>query len=681
MAGCFLYLHIMSWKIIGLLLLGNLSAMAQHYRVYDATDTNKPIQLDEVIILHHPDIFEDSTLAFYQSSRLSSLDKLLHHMPDVKQISRGPFAREPMIHGMHAGQIKVTIDGMHIYGACTDKMDPVTAYVEPANLKDIELGAGAAGMAFGPTIGGSLNLHTADPGFSQQYEWSGMVSSDFHSASNGKDIGMQWTASHSHWATEVTSTYRQHQAYRAGGGEIVPHSQYEKLNLSWTGKWLAGKRHLLKADVIYDDGWDIGYPGLPMDVGLAQARIAGVDHTYFPAGKALQRLHSKVYANWIHHRMDDSQREVVMHMDMPGYSQTTGAFSEAFWTLGDGHELMAKADVHRHYAWADMTMYPDHESPMYMLTWPHTRRWVGGLFFQYSYHMEEHAFQLNARTDYANTKLTTSLGRQHWAVFGEDLSGADQRMSYSISGTWAYALTHRHKFNAVLGYSERLPTLSEQYGYYLYNAQDGYDYIGNPHLSNERAWQATLQYLCQGHHSRLSVKGYYYHIADYIFGAVDPSLSAMTLGANGVKRYHNVPFAHIAGMSASYHLHLSTHWSFIGNAEYLTGWLDDGEPVPQIPPFMGVMALRYKGERWFIQGESDWALAKEQVNHAFGEHPSHGHAIWNLRGVYEWKMMHMVWEAELAIENITDQYYHLFLDWGQIPRAGRNVQIGVEVHF
>lgn len=671
----------MQFRLLFVCMAMTTYVFGQQHHVYDISDSTKPILLEEVIILHQPDIFEDSTLEFYQSSQLSNLDMMLHHMPDIKQISRGAFAREPIIHGMSAGQIKVTIDGMHIYGACTDRMDPVTAYVEPSNLKDIELGTGSSGMAFGPTIGGSLNLHTADPHFSSTPITKAMLSADYHSISNGQDLAMQLLTSGKKLASEVTATFRNHHPYRAGGGEEVDFSQYHKLNLSWIGKWQISPRQLLKADVIYDDAWDIGYPGLPMDVAFAKARIFGLDHTYFFTGKALNRVHSKVFFNTIDHAMDDTDREVPIHMDMPGISRTMGAFTEAFWHFGHGHEFMAKIDVHRHNAKADMTMYPENEAPMYMLTWPDSRRVIAGTYLRYMYHHHRHGLQLDARIDYANAALTTQEGRNHWLVFGEDLSAADQRATYNLSATWGYEVSHHIRSHITLGLSERLPTLSEQFGYYLYNAQDGFDYLGNPHIRNETAWQATWNMIYTDHHGTASVKAFGYRISDYIFGRIDTALSTMTLGANGVKRQENVPYAYIAGLSGSFHFHLAHHWSVIGNAEYIRGWLEDGAPVPQLPPFMGVAALRYQGESWFIQGESDWALAQERVNHDFGEHPSHGHSIWNLRAVYEWKMLHKVWECELAIENVMDQEYHLFLDWGQIPRQGRNLKVGMEVHL
>lgn len=46
--------------------------------------------------------------------------------------------------------------------------------------------------------------------------------------------------------------------------------------------------------------------------------------------------------------------------------------------------------------------------------------------------------------------------------------------TYNLGATWGYEVSHHILSHITLGLSERLPTLSEQFRYYLYNAQDGF---------------------------------------------------------------------------------------------------------------------------------------------------------------------------------------------------------------
>jgi hypothetical protein len=40
--------------------------------------------------------------------------------------------------------------------------------------------------------------------------------------------------------------------------------------------YLVNEKTTLKTDILLDDGWNIGYPSLPMDVGYAEARIFSI---------------------------------------------------------------------------------------------------------------------------------------------------------------------------------------------------------------------------------------------------------------------------------------------------------------------------------------------------------------------------------------------------------------------
>ncbi len=96
-------------------------------------------QLDELKVIGKINPKKEALFSFYNKTGLSSSDELIGRLGGVNMIRRGNYAYEPVIRGLSGGQINVTIDGMKMLGACTDKMDPVSSYVEPQNLESISI--------------------------------------------------------------------------------------------------------------------------------------------------------------------------------------------------------------------------------------------------------------------------------------------------------------------------------------------------------------------------------------------------------------------------------------------------------------------------------------------------------------------------------------------------------------
>ena len=103
------------------------------------------------------DLPSDSKVS--NKGRVATVEEHLLQLQGVEMVRRGAYAWEPVVNGMQTERVSTTIDGMKIFYACTDKMDPVTSYVESGNLKRISLNSGLDGnpQATG-NIGGSLDL-------------------------------------------------------------------------------------------------------------------------------------------------------------------------------------------------------------------------------------------------------------------------------------------------------------------------------------------------------------------------------------------------------------------------------------------------------------------------------------------------------------------------------------------
>ncbi|HTO34978.1 MAG TPA: hypothetical protein VLZ72_01980, partial [Flavobacterium sp.] len=53
-----------------------------------------------------------------------TVDEFLASSDQISFIKRGAYAWEPLLNNMSSERSTITIDGMHVFGACTDKMDP-----------------------------------------------------------------------------------------------------------------------------------------------------------------------------------------------------------------------------------------------------------------------------------------------------------------------------------------------------------------------------------------------------------------------------------------------------------------------------------------------------------------------------------------------------------------------------
>ncbi len=108
-----------------------LAGYAQEIRL-DSID--RTIAIEEVIITG-----DTKKLHQKQSKSLATIDEFLEKSPKVNMIKRGGYAWEPLINSMATERTIITIDGMRIFGACTDKMDPVISYVEVSNLSKAQI--------------------------------------------------------------------------------------------------------------------------------------------------------------------------------------------------------------------------------------------------------------------------------------------------------------------------------------------------------------------------------------------------------------------------------------------------------------------------------------------------------------------------------------------------------------
>lgn len=120
---------------------------------------------------------------------------------------------------MPTERTSLTIDGIHLFNACTDKMDPITSYVEINNLSEVRLSSGQQGSQHGSTIGGGMDLFSRKGTFSELPQWNGNLQTGYDSNNQQKIIGGAFHHSAPRWYFDGSALYRNADNYYAGGDE------------------------------------------------------------------------------------------------------------------------------------------------------------------------------------------------------------------------------------------------------------------------------------------------------------------------------------------------------------------------------------------------------------------------------------------------------------------------------
>ena len=646
-------------------------------------DTITPKDLKEVIV-----IGKKAQLFQKQAKPLATIDEYLQQSTKVDMIRRGSYAWEPMINNMTTERTLVTIDGMRVFGACTDKMDPITSYVEVSNLSEATIQSGQQGACHGATIGGSIDLQRNRSGFSV-LGWDTVVNAGFETNSKQKIIGSAVNYATNSFFIDTDFMFRDAENYTDGMGQEVLFSQFRKFNISTTSGFSFDKNKMIEGSIIYDKATDVGYPALPMDVSLAEALITSLKYEYVPESKdiasnlAITNWETKVYYNSITHKMDDTKRpSVPIHMDMPGWSDTFGFYSKAKGVFNSHHFI---ADLNSFYnrLVAEMTMYPadSNEKLMFMYTWPDVKTWYSALFLEDNIALNCHS-SLKISTSLAShyNQVASELGLESLRIFYPNMEAGKNRFLPSISSNYSFD-ENGFYYGFGLAYGERAPSVSEGYGFYLFNSFDLFDYIGNPEMKNENSLEGSVSvgYKTQKWSAKMSSS--YFHISNYIVGKPDPSLSTMTIGASGVKIYTALDYATIFNADLNLEYQFSTDFKWKGQLVYSYGKDFEDQNLPFISPLRYFSSLDYKKGKFTSEIAVQGNATQTQYSPFYGEDRTPSYAILNFDSGYSFAFEKVKCNVKIGIENIFDTYYSTFSDWNNIPRKGRNLFLNLAFNY
>ena len=613
--------------------------------------------------------------------QVASIEEHLAELSHVDLMRRGSYALEPVVNNMATERVSTTIDGMKIFYACTDKMDPVTSYVETSNLQSILLNSGLNGNPQSTgNIGGSLDLKLRRSGFDGDAFQLG-ANAGYETNGHLQVYGVDGAVSSRRFYTNAGVFYRHADNYKEGGGKEVLFSQFQKVNVydNFGIRLTDEGRDVVEGTFIYDRASNVGYPALNMDVLKAEAFITALSYRHQFKESFLNSWETKAYYNHITHIMDDTKRpDVEIHMDMPGKSWTSGLYS--LITGGKGrHDVQANYDLYYNRLFADMTMYPGGAAPMYMVTWPDVGTLNTGVALNDRISLtDRQSLNLIAKWAVQWQKLNNEEGYHALRVFFPGMKDSYNQVIGRVAATYQLS-TVNSQLSIGAGWGSRAPTVTEAYGYYLNNTFDQYDYIGNPRLKNESAIELSGSYKLSTLNSKLSISldANAFFFSNYIIGQFENRLSPMTVDAEGVKVYGNLSHATIVNTAFNTDWKLLPWLTWSTRLSYAVGRDDQSDPLPLISPFSYTSSLTFAYKHF--QGKAEVRGNSKQVNYGkkYGETATPAWAIGNISGQYTLLIQEHALTFRAGIENLFDKRYATYSDWCDIPQKGRNVYVNL----
>lgn len=619
---------------------------------------------------------------------INSTEDILKQKNEIDLISRANFASEAVVRGYTQERLNVTIDGMRLFSACIDKMDPITSYIEVENLSKTEVNSDKSNLSNGISTGGSLNFMTNKPNHNQEFRF--ISDNQFNSVSDAYNSRGSLQFGNETIASLASYSVKRSSDYRAGNNTMINNSSYSKENLKFNLSYNSDESINHSVEYIYDHSADVYYPALIMDTRYTHMNMASYNLKLKNLGNEYYDFDTKVYYNSVEHLMDDydrSEEEINnrivmpgMYMPMYGETKTFGLNSRVKKMLSNGI-LSLSFEGYNMNAFADMDMEMlETDERMYLTNLGDINTTKLGLSIGYLASLNQDVtYRLNSRYDISYRSMNNDFAR----AITESFWQGNNTSTYNIlnfSAGLGYNLSENSELDVTISRIEREPSHLENFGFYIYNISDNSIYVGSPNLEKEKSYSVNLGYSYNSSFIEFSAKVYNDYLVDYIAGTNDESINIFDGFGQSFKQFDNIGNANVAGLELSARFELDKEFYINSQLKYQnTHSFRYNEPLPFTPPLSGNFSFIYSSEKLKSIASVNFASNQNEVSYfILREDFTDSYAVINLRNSYRFNDDIKV---RFGVENILDELYHTHFSINNLPNPGRNFYLGLSFGF
>ncbi|MCM2678149.1 TonB-dependent receptor [Echinimonas agarilytica] len=596
---------------------------------------------------------------------------LIKKMPGAAINRNGPLTPIAQHRGLYGDRVAVSIDGSPVIGAGPNAMDTPLSYAPTILIQSLQSHRGIAPVSSAiETLGGAYDVKMREFIFNTQSDLRINGTARLGYQDNGQATSAQGVfqvANEQHGIQLFIDVQQGDSDLESGNGHSISPTEYEK----WVGG--ASYHYALDSGQInvswqHFDTDEAGTPALPMDIQYIETDRFALNGNLNVAG-----WQTKVHLGYTdaEHLMDNySQRVNGMMMDMTRDNLATS--DDINWTFSankefNGHiiELGTNGIVAHHDATitdpkngmfkiANFNDVEDNKASIYG-TWTHVHR-----------NLE---FSTGARLTYAEADagdVSHSMAMMNPMIMQlvDEFNASERDQDdwlYDVTAEVIWTLNSAWSVSAAAGQKQRAPTYQERYLWFPLEATaglaDGYNYIGNPHLNAEQAWQFDTGMRWQGESSFVEPHLFYHRIDDYIQGIPSPHMAAnmvsTAMTGKAPLQFANVD-AELYGFDIEAVWHIARQWTLEGTASYVRGKRRDmNDDLYRIAPPSLRTRLSYDIHNLNFGGAWNLVAKKEEVAAVNAEQKTSGYGTIDLDMSYGFDR----WLFSAGVENLFDKGY------------------------
>lgn len=518
----------------------------------------------------------------------------LKKIPGFALIRNGGTNGDPIFRGMFGSRLRILVDGGEMLGACSSRMDTPSAYIAPESFDIMTLVKGPQTVLWGPSASaGTLRFERVRPNLDEQ----GMTlhSNTLIGSSDRLDQNIDTTFGNPFGYLRIMGNVSRAGDYQDGDGRRV-HSGWRKWNSDLALGFTPSTDMLMELTVGRGDGY-ANYAGRGMDGTRFRRESIGMRLEQNAIGNVLEHVEVQSWYHYADHVMDNYGRRVAYPGGRPIGNWTPMRSNVARLTLGG--RGIGTWQWHKVHLQSGADLQVNRHQKNVVSHWQEDAHFRdGGIFVEANWQFRP------------ADSLVSGMRLEHTVAQYNSTRGSERRREIypaSFIRLEHKATTLPLMMYAGVGINERFPDYWE-----LITLKSGRDSGQDAfhRLKREKTTQLDIGANIQLTQLNGWISAYAGQVKDFVLFRYDVPCPNANLAENIDAR--------ILGGEAGLGYRFSDHWRLKSSLAWAFGENQDThQPLPQIPPLEGQLALIWEKGSWSATGL--WRLVAAQHHIALNE--------------------------------------------------------------